>query len=109
MSMFGFVGGLALFLAFALLIWRMSRVVSVARDTFGQQLAVGILSMVFFQTFVNIGMNLGHFGGAGIPDHLHWHVVPRWSGDTNFVSVVGETRVLPVSLPRSGRTTTSRR
>jgi rod shape determining protein RodA len=67
MSMFGFVGGLALFLAFALLIWRMSRVVSVARDTFGQQLAVGILSMVFFQTFVNIGMNLGMMPVTGIP------------------------------------------
>ena len=67
MSMFGFVGGLALFLAFALLIWRMSRVVSVARDVFGQQLAIGILSMIFFQTFVNIGMNLGMMPVTGIP------------------------------------------
>jgi rod shape determining protein RodA len=67
MSMFGFVGGLALFLAFALLIWRMSRVVGLARDVFGQQLAVGVLSMVFFQTFVNIGMNLGMMPVTGIP------------------------------------------
>jgi ATP adenylyltransferase len=60
--------------------------------------SVAILRTILQPGGINLGMNLGKCAGAGVEDHLHWHAVPRWEGDTNFMAVVGETRVMPQHL-----------
>jgi len=68
---------------------------SVVRD------GVTALRAAFRCDGVNVGLNLGAAAGAGVPEHLHAHVLPRWSGDTNFMSAVANTRVLPETLASS--------
>ena len=59
---------------------------------------VKVLKKVFSPAGFNIGMNLGKIAGAGIDDHIHSHVVPRWQGDTNFMPVIADVRVIPEAV-----------
>src|SRR5262245_2698500 len=59
---------------------------------------VGVLERIMSPDGFNVGLNLGKVAGAGLPGHLHWHVVPRWDGDTNFMPVVADVKVISQSL-----------
>ena len=67
----------------------------------GLRLGVRALKAAYGPDGINVGANLGHAAGAGVPTHLHLHAVPRWVGDTNFMTALADARVLPEPLSRT--------
>jgi ATP adenylyltransferase len=65
------------------------------------RISIGIIDHVLAPQGMNVGINIGSTAGAGITEHLHWHIVPRWDGDTNYMPVIAEVKVLPQHLRES--------
>jgi ATP adenylyltransferase len=81
-------------------IWEFDDVVG-ARLAWWLKRGVAVLKEVLQCHGFNLGLNHGAVAGAGIPDHLHWHIVPRWGGDTNFFPLIAETKALPETLEQT--------
>lgn len=67
------------------------------------QMMESVLRQIYTPDGVNLGMNIGRAAGAGVAGHIHMHILPRWVGDTNFMTVTGESRVLPEALEETWR------